>query len=199
MNSILEFIIQYSTYLPLAVFLVLLPAGFNLPISEDAIIILSATLVHQNKNILFPTYIGLYFGILISDIISYFLGKFIAKGFLQFKFLKKKLTPQRIEWISTRLSNHGFKTFVTCRFIPFGIRNILFMGSGFVGLPFLKFLCFDSIAALISSSSLFFLVYFIGNLGKNIFSALGIILFIILIITLTVLIIKRKKSKSKKD
>lgn len=192
MNSILEFITQYSTYLPIVVFAFLILAGFNLPISEDAIIILSATLVHQNTKILFPTYIALYLGIFLSDMISYSMGKLIAKGFLQFKFLKKKLTPQRIEWITTRLENHGFKTFITCRFIPFGVRNILFMGSGFVGLSFVKFLGFDSIASLISCSTLFFLVYFIGNLGKNIFSALGITLFVALIIAVIVFIVKRK-------
>lgn len=201
MNSILAFFNTYISYWPITVFLALLLAGFNLPISEDAMIILSATIVHEDKKLLIPTYIGLYLGILISDIISYFIGRLISKGFLQIKFLRKKLTPENIKWVSDHLDNHGFLTFIVCRFIPFGIRNMLFMGSGFVHLKFHKFILFDSIAAFISCTTLFTLVYFIGEVVGEPFRILGVILLIILLVVLILGIRKfinfRKNKKNK--
>lgn len=195
MEALLEFISSYVSYWPLAVFLLLLLAGLNLPISEDALIILSAAMVHQNPKLLLPTYVALYIGIFFSDVMVYTMGRLLSKGFLQFKFLKKKLTPEKLEWVSTNLEKHGLFTFITCRFIPFGVRNALFLCSGFVGLNPEKFLLFDSIAALISSSTLFFLVYFIGQAAKKGLEVIGIILFVALVIVLAILFIRRRNKK----
>ncbi|MBP5359831.1 MAG: DedA family protein [Treponema sp.] len=190
MEQIIAFITSYVSYWPIVCFFALLLAGLNLPVSEDAMIILSATFVQADESLLIPTYIALYAGIVISDVESYFVGKLLSKGVLKFNFLKKKLTPERIERISTHLHRHGFLTFIVCRFIPFGVRNILFMGSGFTGLKFSSFILFDSIAAIISSGTLFALVYFIGEAAQRNFRLVGIILFIILVIVLAILIIR---------
>lgn len=203
MDQILAFISSYISYWPLVCFIALLLAGFNFPISEDALIILSAAFVHADKKLLLPTYLALYFGIFLSDIESYFVGKLISKGVLKIKFLQKKLTPENIQWVSSHLDRHGLLTFIVCRFIPFGVRNILFMGSGFVGLKLTSFMLFDSIAAIISSGTLFLLVYFIGEMVQDGYRLFGIILFAILIIFILVLviryIIKRKKDKKDKE
>lgn len=196
MNALVEFISSYVSYWPLAVFLLLILAGFNLPVSEDAVIILSATMVHQNTKLFLPTYLALYAGIFISDLMVYIMGRLFAKGFLQFKFLKKKLTPEKLEWVTNHLETHGFLTYITCRFIPFGVRNALFLSSGFVGLSVPKFILFDSIAALISSSTLFTLVYFLGKVAEDSLKTLGIILFVALLIAVIVFFIKRKNKKS---
>ena len=196
MEALLEFISSYVSYWPLAVFLLLLLAGLNLPISEDALIILSAAMVHQNPKLLLPTYVALYIGIFFSDIMVYTMGRLLSKGFLQFQFLKKKLTPEKLEWVSTNLEKHGLFTFITCRFIPFGVRNALFICSGFVGLNPGKFLLFDSIAALISCSTLFFLVYFIGQAAKKGLEVIGIILFVILVLALIIFFIRHKNKNN---
>ena len=51
------------------------------------------------------------------------------------------------------------------RFIPFGVRNCLFMSSGMSKMPFSKFALWDGIAVTLWSSLSFLLYYF---LGKNI-------------------------------
>ena len=200
MEQIIAFITSYVSYWPVVCFFALLLAGFNLPISEDAMIILSATFVQADKSLLIPTYLALYAGIFLSDIESYFMGKLLSKGVLKFKFLQKKLTPKNVEWVSSHLDKHGFLTFIVCRFIPFGVRNMLFMGSGFVGLKLTSFLLFDSIAAVISSATLFSLIYFIGEAAQKNFRLVGIILFIILVAVILFLIIRHiiKKQKAKK-
>ncbi|MCQ2582280.1 MAG: DedA family protein [Treponema sp.] len=198
MDGIIDFLLSYVHYWPPVALFTLILAGFNLPVSEDAIIIVSATLVHQEQADLFTTYICVYLGIFISDVISYYVGRLISKGFLSFKFLRKKLTEKNIKWVSDRLEKHGFLTFIICRFIPFGVRNMLFMGSGFVNFPITKFLLVDSIAAFISSATLFTLTYFIGEAIETNWKILGIVLFVVFAIILVVLFARHKKKKQQK-
>ena len=189
MDQIIEFITSYVSYWPAVCFFALLLAGLNLPISEDAMIILSATFVQADESLIIPTYIALYAGIVLSDIEAYFIGRLLSRGVLKFNFLRKKLT---------HLEKHGFLTFIVCRFIPFGVRNILFMSSGFIGLKFSRFILFDSIAAVLSSGTLFALVFFLGEAAEKNFRLVGIILFIILALALTAFIIYRIIRKRKR-
>lgn len=198
MESIIAFFSNYFTYWPLVCFFSLLLSGFNLPISEDVLIVISALISYEDRSLLIPNYIGLYAGIYASDIISYWLGRMIGNGVLKLKLISKSLTPKRVAFISNKLEKHGFLTFIVTRFIPFGMRNVLFMTSGFTKLPFPKFLLFDGIAAIISSTTLYALVLFIGESAKEGFKILGIILFVLIWGILTVLIIKKFVDHKKK-
>jgi membrane protein DedA with SNARE-associated domain len=197
MNSIVSFISQYVSYWPLVAFGALLLSGLNLPISEDAIIILSATFAQTDSSILLPNYIAIYSGIFLADIIVYCTGKLLGMGILKIKVLQKRLTPERINWVSSHLEKHGLKTFILCRFIPFGVRSMLFMGSGFVKLPFKKFLFYNSIAGFISSSTLYWLVYFIGEVATSKIKIIGIIAFICVITGFIIAGIKVNKETKK--
>ncbi|MCR4940572.1 MAG: DedA family protein [Treponemataceae bacterium] len=199
MESIIAFFSSYFSYWPLVCFFALLLAGFNLPISEDVLIVMSALIAYEDPSLLIPNYIALYAGIYISDIMCYWMGRLIGNGMLKIKFFKKALNPSRVEYLSKKLEKHGFLTFIVTRFIPFGMRNALFMTAGVTVLPFPKFLLFDGIAALISSITLYSLVLLIGESAQYGFKIVGIILFVILwgaIIGFVVTkIIKRKKKK----
>ena len=200
MNAIIAFISQYVSYWPLVIFGALFLAGFNLPISEDALIILSATFAQKDSSILIPNYIAIYSGIIVADIIVYWTGRLLGMGILKIKFLQKRLTPQRIQWVANHLKKHGLKTFIICRFIPFGVRNVLFLGSGFVELPFKKFIAYNSIAALLSSSTLYWLVYFIGETASTTLKIIGISFFLILITSLIIIGVKiSRETRVKKE
>ena len=179
MDSILAFFSSYISYWPLVCFSALFLAGFNLPISEDVLIVMSALIAYEDRALLIPNYIALYAGIYISDIICYWMGRLIGQGVLKIKFFTKALSKSKMDFLSKKLEKHGFLTFIVTRFIPFGMRNALFMTSGFTMLPFPKFMLFDSIAAFLSSITLYSLVLFIGESAKEGFKVVGIILFII--------------------
>ena len=198
MESIISFFSTYFSYWPLVCFFSLLLAGFNLPISEDVLIVISALISYEDPSLLIPNYIGLYAGIYASDIISYWMGRMIGTGALKLKLISRSLTPKRVEFISKKLEKHGFLTFIVTRFIPFGMRNVLFMTSGFTKLPFPKFLLFDGIAAIISSLTLYSVVLLIGESAKEGFKILGIILFALIWGFLTVFIIKKAIDHKKK-
>lgn len=197
MDSIIAFISTYISYWPLVCFLALLLAGINIPISEDVLIIMSAIISANDRSMLIPNYIGLYLGIYLSDLISYWFGRLVGTGFIKIKFVAKKLTPRRIKKITDQLDKHGFLTFVITRFIPFGVRNTLFMTSGLIHFNFTKFMLFDAIAAVISSSTLYWLIFFVGESAARNYEAIGIILFVLLIIAIIFFVIRHEQKKKK--
>lgn len=199
MEAIISFISSYISYWPLVCFIALLLAGFNLPISEDVLIIMSAIISANDRSMLIPNYLGLYFGIYISDLISYWFGRIVGEGFTKIKFVAKKLTPARINKVSDQLEKHGFLTYVITRFIPFGVRNTLFMASGMIHVYFPKFMFFDAIAAFLSSSTLYWLVFLLGESAAKDYRIFGIILFCILIVAIIVaIVVYNLKKKNKK-
>lgn len=179
MDAILAFISSYCSYWPLVCFFALLLAGFNLPISEDLLIVMSALITVQEPGSLIPNYIGLYAGIFVSDCISYWFGRLLGSGVLKMKFLTRALSEDKRKKIIRKLDKHGFLTFVVTRFIPFGMRNALFMTSGFIKLNFARFMLFDSIAAVCSSATLYGLVLLVGERAQQGFKVIGIILFVV--------------------
>ncbi|WP_147615513.1 DedA family protein [Treponema pectinovorum] len=195
-DALMNFFTAYFHYWPVTCFILLLFAGLNFPIPEDAVIIISAGIAAADHSLLIPNWGALYAGIFISDIMSYFLGKLVSKGMFQFKAIRKKLTPKRLRFVSKTLDDYGFRTFIVCRFIPFGVRNTLFMGSGFVGLPFKKFVLYDSIAAIISCSTLYFLMIFMGAKASLVYKVVGVILFVSLVASFAILIVKVLKREA---
>ena len=127
LNSLVNFFTAHIPYWPLVCFSLLILAGFNLPVSEDAVIVLSAGVTLSDSSLVIPTWISLYLGIFISDIMVYWWGYFLSKGMFQFKKIRKKLTENKIRLVAKTLDDYGFRTFIVCRFIPFGVRNTLWM------------------------------------------------------------------------
>jgi membrane protein DedA with SNARE-associated domain len=201
-SGIFGYLREYIDFFPLVVFICLLLAGLNLPVSEDLLIISSAILARADRDLLVPGLIAIYSGVIISDFMVYWIGTRIKKGVSKSKFISKVLTPQKLDRMRYYLDKYGIFTFIACRFIPFGVRNTLFMASGIIGLRIYIFALYDIIAAIISTNTLFFLIYHLGEELEKPFKVVGIILFIILVaitgLIVTRLFIKWKKSLSEK-
>ncbi|MGP1576022.1 MAG: DedA family protein [Treponema sp.] len=178
------FISQYISYFPLVIFISLLLGGFNLPIPEDILVISSAVICKHDKAAIPAFYTALYFGALLSDCLVYLWGVLLKRGSRSALFFTRIITEERTNRISDALVKHSFLTYVFGRFIPFGVRNLISMTSGFVGFPFYKFFLFDAFAALCNISCLFWFVYFLGAKGGQIMKIVGIILFIVFIAVL---------------
>ena len=196
LDSLVNLFTAYVSYWPLASFFILLLAGFNIPVSEDAVIILSAGVAFADHALVIPNWVALYLGIITSDIMVYWMGYFVSKGLFQFKKIRRKLTPRRIRLVAQALDDYGFRTFIVVRFIPFGARNALWMSSGFVRLPFRKFVLYDSIAALISCSLLYSLVLFMGAKASLTHKIVGVVLFLLMIAFFAWMLVKVIKKES---
>jgi dedA family protein len=191
-HTIAAWIGHYISYFPLVIFISLLLGGFNLPISEDIIVITAALLCKQEKASIPAFYAALYFGAVISDYLVYFWGWLLRRGRISGIFFSKLINETTIDRISNALERHGFLTFLCGRFIPFGVRNIIAMTSSFVGFPFYKFALFDAVAAACNISALFWLVYFLGLRGGHFMKVIGIVLFL-LFVGLSIYILRSDK------
>jgi len=181
----------------------LILAGFNMPVSEDLVFIISAsiaaTIVPQNAVYIF---IGCFLGAYCSDIIAYSLGRFLGPKLLTISFFRKNLPQERIDKIESYFEKYGSKTLFFGRFIPFGIRNVLFITSGLIKLRFIKFLIVDLIALSVTSSILFYLGYSFGNNYKVIIPYLDqykYIIFSLFIIAILFFVIKGKIDKKNEE
>jgi membrane protein DedA with SNARE-associated domain len=200
MPDVIAWISQYTEFYPLIAIILLLMASLNIPFSEDLIIITGALLCRGDSSMLIPTYLTLYFGAAISDYIPYTMGKYIRKGTLKSNFFTRIFSQRKLDKMHHYLERFGIFTFIVCRFIPFGVRNTLFMSSGFFGLKLRRFAVFDGIAAGISVSTLFFLVYHFGEAIEKPFQVVGKILFVLVLsafIFIAIRIIRRMVFRSK--
>jgi membrane protein DedA with SNARE-associated domain len=193
-------ICEYIEYYPFAAFIALLLAGLNIPISEDLVIITGALICQGKPEMLIPTFAAIYAGVAISDYFPYLLGKYIRKGTIKVNLLTRLFSPKKIIKIHRYLDRYGIFAFIVGRFIPFGVRNTMFMTSGLFGLKLRRFAIYDTTAAIISVSTLFFLAYNFGEAIEKPFHAVGIVLFVLLLslITFAVIYIIRNIRKKKR-
>ena len=178
MDPILAWLNCHVHSFPLVIFIALLLGGFNVPISEDVLVITSAILCQTEKAHIAPFYLAIFFGALISDCIVYFWGWLLGRGFISVNLFSRIVKEKNIIRFSLALEKYGIFTYLIVRFIPFGVRNVMSMTSGFVSFPFIKFLIFDGVAAFCNTTVLFWVVYFFGRTGGRYFKVFGIILFV---------------------
>lgn len=175
----------------------LILAGFNMPVSEDIVFIVSAsiaaTIVPENTVYIFT---GCFLGAYFSDIIAYMLGRTLGRKLLKISFFQKFFPEEKIEKIEKYFLKYGGNTLFFGRFIPFGMRNILFATSGIVKMKIRKFLFVDFIALCITSTIMFYLGYSLGQNYQVIFPYLNrykFILLALLLVIVTYFIIKNRK------
>lgn len=152
-------------------FFLLILAGFNLPISEDLVVlssaVIAATVVPENTYKLFAF---VFMGCYLSDWIAYWIGRSLTPWLRKRKWLAKIVDNKRILKINEFYDKYGVSTLLFGRFIPFGIRNFLFMSAGMVRMNFLKFILVDGVACLLSNTICFTLAYsFAENYQKVLF------------------------------
>ena len=164
MEQAIEFIQSNVQYAPYIIFGLLLLAGFNLPVSEDVMLFISATLAASYPDNLIPLFIGVFLGAFFSDLICFTIGRiFGATLFEKDGFLTRFISQEKIRKIEVFYDKHGIITLILGRFIPFGVRNGLFLAAGIGKMSYLKFSLSDLLACTISSVFFFTLYYKVGK------------------------------------
>lgn len=164
MEGLIQFVTEHAAKAHWVIFGSLLLAGCNVPISIDVVVILSAVLaasfIPEHVYIL---YASVLFGCLFSAWIAYGLGRFIGQKLAKNRLFSKLLSEERLQKMQQFYEKYGIWTFVIGRFIPFGVRNCIFMTSGMSRMPFYKFILRDGVACLLWSSTAFTLFYLLGQ------------------------------------
>lgn len=145
------------------IFSALLLAGLNIPVSEDVMIFISALLASKHPDYLPHLFMAVYLGAFFSDLISYCLGRFIGPKIFEIRFFANMVSPERISKIHAFYQKYGVITLILGRFIPFGVRNALFLTAGLGKMNFIKFALSDLLACTISTISFFTLYFHYGE------------------------------------
>jgi len=179
MPDIFSLFSGYADYFPLIAFVGLLLAGLNLPVSEDLIIITGALVCHEKPQLMVPTLLAIFTGVILTDFFVYWVGTRVRKGTAKNKFFSRLIPEKALDKMHYYLDKYGILTFIVVRFIPFGVRNTLFFAAGFFKLRLRFFIINDVLGAIISINTLFFLTYRFGEVIKKPIEIAGAILFIL--------------------
>jgi membrane protein DedA with SNARE-associated domain len=170
METVIDFVTRHAHQAHWFLFGAILLAGLNIPLSIDLIValgaVLAATLVPENT---IKLWLFILMGCCLSAWIAYGVGRTFGPLLQKKKWFLKILPPKRLANIKRFYEKHGFLTLAIGRFIPFGVRNCLFMTAGISKMPFHKFILRDFVASCIWCTTAFYLFF---TLGQN-FEVLG--------------------------
>ena len=192
MSAIIDFIFNNAANAHWIIFGSLLLAGLNLPISEDVMIIIGAilasTVIPKNTILLFAS---VFLGAYISDWMVYWIGRLLGIKLWRFKWFRKTVPRRKLAKIKLFYKKYGFFTLLIGRFIPFGVRNCLFLTAGMTRMNFVKFIIADGIACFLSNIVLFSTAYTVGKNYHKLFYYLkkvNMIIFAVFIVTIIIFI-----------
>jgi len=176
-------------------------AGMNIPISIDLLMIISATLAATVIPFhIIHLFLAIYLGCIISAWISYWIGRKLGPSLQKLPLFTKIFSDKRMNRMKRFHEKRGHFALILGRFIPFGVRNCLFMSSGMSRLSFAKFALWDAVACTLWSICSFSLYFFLGKNIDALYSHVKLInLCIFIAFSVTVIgIIWYKKRKNEK-
>ena len=196
METFMQFIQENAANAHFIIFGLLLLAGFNIPVSEDGMLFISALIATKYPQNFYLLFFGVYLGAYLSDLICYGLGRKLGPQIWKIKFFAKMVSPEKVEQLSGFYEKYGVFTLIFGRFIPFGIRNGLFLTAGLSKMNFIKFALSDLIACTISCTLFFNLYYRFGETVIEYVKKGNIVLFSVFLLGVLIYFIKKKKASS---
>lgn len=164
MESLSQFLIKHAEHAHWYLFACAILAGFNVPISVDVLILLAAFLAaaiipEHLWHLLLSVWIGCYF----SAWCAYGVGRFLGERLKKYSWFCKILPQGKREKIQEFYKKYGLWTLLVGRFIPFGVRNAIFMTSGMSKMRFSRFMMMDAFACSLWIFSVFFLCHSLSH------------------------------------
>lgn len=195
MDAIIEYTTHHISSAPFIIFGLLLLAGFCLPISEDAMLFISGIMASQNPDHTAQLFIAVYAGAYFSDLIAYWMGRFLGKEIDHISFIHRLVSKEKIHMMHKYFERHGVLTLIVGRFVPFGFRNAMFLSAGISRMHFAKFALADWVACTISTCCFFALYYFIGEPVVEWVRKGNIVIFALFLIVISVIYLSNRKRK----
>jgi membrane protein DedA with SNARE-associated domain len=196
MEDLIAIIQANIEFAPWIIFGVLLLAGFNIPVSEDGMIFISAILASSHPGTRLSFFLSVYAGAYFSDLICYWLGRLLGPKLFKIRIFANMASPKKIEKVSYYFERYGVLTLIIGRFIPFGVRNAMFLTAGLSKMDFMKFALADLLACTISVATYFYLYYQYGEAVIDSIKEANIIIFAIAILAVVGYFIYRRSQKA---
>ena len=155
-----QWIVELSAYAPLIIFGTYILTGFLFPLPEELIFLTVAMLLRQDQQSWLWIGIATYGGALTADFMLYAWGRLSQKGLQQ---IQSPVTMQIQNWLYSldqRVGNRGFLTIFVGRFIPLGVRGLIFFSAGATAIPVRTVLTAD-VAALCIIPTLYIAIFLV--------------------------------------
>ena len=152
--------IEHFPYVGL--FLLLLLGGIGLPFPEDATLILCGFLISTQVVKPIPALITVYVGLLMADLTLHFIGKKYGRQVVSHRRFRKLISPERLSFLEGKFNRWGILIIALGRHVA-GLRAQIFLVSGIMRMPALKFLVTDAVSSLFTMALMIGAGYWGGN------------------------------------
>jgi membrane protein DedA with SNARE-associated domain len=168
--GILSTYLEHFTYLGLLVVLVL--CGLGLPVPEDAVLLTGGFLAHRGV-VDYPVALAISFvGVITGDCSLFFLGRRFGTGLLRYFGVMHPNSRKSIARMRAFMNRYGHRAVFYGRFLA-GLRALVYLSAGSLGVPISRFLMYDLLGALISVPLVVSLGYIFGGEIERILHYLG--------------------------
>jgi len=143
----------------IGIFIALLLSGHIVPIPQDVSLVLLGYLVAHGYSTSFVMVVIGVLAAIVGDGTLYYLAK---KGTSFGQKIESKISNRIFEFVKDRMVRHTFLTIFCMRFFP-GLRFTSAVVSGYVAIPWKKFLLYNGFSACIYVPFYFFLGYLLED------------------------------------
>jgi membrane protein DedA with SNARE-associated domain len=130
-------------------FFLLLLCGVGLPMPEDLVLIVAGMLAQDDGRSWIPVTMLMYFGVLAGDSIIFLIGRRYGARLLAWQGTHHLFPPRKQARVQRLFDHYGSIVLLIARFLP-GLRAPIFSTAGAMNVPYLKFVIYDGLAALLS-------------------------------------------------
>ena len=152
--------IEHWTYAGLLVVLILCGLGFPLP--EDVALLAGGFLVHRGVTQYPYTIAVSLIGVVTGDNSLFFLGRKFGMRIMRYFGVGKPEYELKMERMRAFMARHGNRTIFYARFLA-GLRALIYLSAGSLGVPPSRFFIYDLMGALISVPVVVSVGYIFGD------------------------------------
>ncbi|MGC1403899.1 MAG: DedA family protein, partial [Thermodesulfobacteriota bacterium] len=131
----------------LGMFVLLILGGVGLPFPEDATLIMCGLLISTQVVRPIPALLTVYAGLLIADLTLHFIGRKYGRQIVAHRRFRKIISPERLSYLEEKFNQRGVLFILMGRHF-FGLRAQIFLVSGVMRMPSLKFLLADAFSSI---------------------------------------------------
>ncbi len=133
-----------------------------MPIPEDITLISAGLLAGIGNISLTGGMIAGYVGVLVGDMLLFFIGRKFGRNLFLLPFFKTIFTPKRIAKAEEKIHKNAHIVCFTARFLP-GLRAPIYLTAGILRVKPAVFIFQDGLAALLSVPIWIMLGYWVGD------------------------------------
>ena len=146
----------------LGMFSLLILGGVGLPFPEDTTLILCGFLIASEVVKPIPALLTIYAGLLIADLILHFIGRKYGRQIVTQRRFRKLISPERLSFFEEKFNRRGILFILLGRHLA-GLRAQIFLVSGVLKMPTLKFFLADAVSSLFTMGIMIGAGYLGGN------------------------------------